>query len=60
MTGPWDIKLPQPTTPLQPVRPGSAIRDRKDTPRRSNREPDRRQEREAPRDDEQPHIDDYA
>jgi len=60
MAGPWDIKIPPPIQPLNPVRPGDAIRDRKDNPRQATRERQRRPEREIPRDDEQPHIDDYA
>lgn len=60
MAGPWDIKLPPPLAPLNPVRPGTAIRDRKDQPRQPNREHERRHEQDPPRDDEPPHIDDYA
>ena len=60
MAGSWDIKLPPPLVPLNPVRPGTAIRDRKDPRRQPHRDPERQQEPELPGDDQPPHIDDYA
>ncbi|MFP5506938.1 MAG: hypothetical protein ACLGH6_12125 [Gammaproteobacteria bacterium] len=60
MTGPWDIRLPPPITPVQPSR---RIEERTTPRRRRPGQPDddADRDRQRERDDDDPnHIDEYA
>jgi hypothetical protein len=59
MTGPWEIRLPP---PISPVQPGKRIQERKSPQRRRPGDPDdgAQREQERRRDDDPNHIDDYA